>query len=87
MRWRVFNKTFYKSLEALDTSPELVRAGAVLLLRAVNQPESGKQLPRLRIYMLRSTKDPWYPEVRLLYWFDDETVTFLHIERGEEQVN
>lgn len=86
MRRRVVHKTFYKSLEALDTSPELVSAGQMLLLRAMKYPESGQLLPG-RIHMLRSSKYPWYPQLRLLYWFDDETVAFLHITRCEEQVN
>lgn len=87
MRRRVVHKTFYKSMAALDTSPELVLAGAMLLLRAMQFPESGQLVPGLRIHMLRSSKYPWFPEMRLLYWFDDETVTFLHIQRCEEQVN
>jgi hypothetical protein len=75
-------------MEALDTSPELVCAGTMLLLRAMKCPESGQRLlSDRRIHMLRSSRYPWYPELRLLYWFDDETVTFLHIARCDEPVN
>ena len=86
MRRRVIAiPAFYESLLRLDASEATVKAGTLLLLRAVRHSASSELLPEMEgIRVLKTRSYSGFPALRLFYWADDRDLLLLEIERYDE---
>jgi hypothetical protein len=76
---------FYESLLLLDTSEATVRAGTLLLRRAVEHSASSELLPEMEgIRVVKTHSYTGFPSLRLFYWVDERDLLLLEIEQYDE---